>query len=95
MRLRNLALMLGFVLLAQTGCKSCHCGDNAPPPPVYPVRVIPAPVAPIQTSPPPAPPAAGAMLPAFDPDCVPANPPVPQTNPTVPTSYNRLTSWSR
>lgn len=97
MRLRSIALVLGFAALAQTGCKSCHCADNAPPPPppIYPVRVTPAPVSPLPTSPPPVAPAVGAMLPANDPDVVPAELPLPPANPTAPASFNRLTSWSR
>lgn len=104
MRLFYIALMLGLTAFAQTGCKSCHC-DNAPPPPMYPVRVSPAPAvplptspvpaAPLQTSPPPLPPGAGAMLPPFDPDRAAGELPLPPTNPTTPTSFNRLTSWSR
>lgn len=96
MRLRYITWVLGVAALAPVGCKTCHCGDNAPPPPpIYPIKVTPAPVGPIQTSPPPVPPAVGAMLPAVDPDRVPAELPLPQASPTSPTSFNRLTSWSR
>ncbi len=105
MRLRFIALILGLAVLAQTGCKCCRSYDNAPPPPPYSIQVSPPPAGPIQVSPPPAgsiqsspppfAPAVGAMLPAADPDRAPVDLPLPQASPTTPTSFNRLTSWSR
>lgn len=95
MRPRFIGLMLGVAVLAQTGCKCCRPCDNVPPPPPpYSIQASPPPAPPIQPSPPPVAPAVG-MLPAYDPDRVPAALPLPQANPTVPTSFNRLTSGSR